>query len=171
MNSKSINLMSMNFKLINLKLVVLFIAFWCFLVLFGAIWCSFILVKSYRKKKNKKFKTDLIILLILLLSFQQRLESLQYKALLALAGAIKSSIEKLFQELGLKSLQNKRWFRKLFIFYKIIKKQYPIIRLLQLTIKISSNSNSYQTTNSQNLVIPQLKIRNNFFINSFLHQQ
>ena len=170
MNSKSINLMSMNFKLINLKLVVLFIAFWCFLVLFGAIWCFFILVKSYRKKK-KKFKTDLIILLILLLSFQQRLESLQYKALLALAGAIKSSIEKFFQELGLKSLQNKRWFQKLFVFYKIIKKQFPIIRLLQLTIKISSNRNSYQTKNSQNLVIPQLKIRNNFFINSFLHQQ
>ena len=127
-------------------------------------------MKSYRKKK-KKFKTDLIILLILLLSFQQRLESLQYKALLALAGAIKSSIEKLCQELGLKSLQNKRWFQKLFVFYKIIKKQFPIIQLLQLTIKISSNRNSYQTKNSQNLVIPQLKIRNNFFINSFLHQQ
>ena len=58
MNFKLINLMSMNFKLVNLKLVVLFSAFWCFLVL----------VKSYRKKKNKKFKTDLITLFILLLS-------------------------------------------------------------------------------------------------------
>ena len=35
-------------------------------MLFGAFWCFFVLVKSYRKK-NKKFKTDLIILFILLL--------------------------------------------------------------------------------------------------------
>ena len=58
--------MSMNFKSINLKLVVLFSAFWCFLVLFSAFWCFFVLVKSYRKK-NKKFKTDLITLFIPLL--------------------------------------------------------------------------------------------------------
>ena len=35
-------------------------------MLFGAFWCFFVLVKSYRKK-NKKFKTDLITLFILLL--------------------------------------------------------------------------------------------------------
>ena len=39
-------------------------------------------------------------------SFQQRLESLQYKASLAIIGPIKgSSTEKLYQELGLESLQ------------------------------------------------------------------
>ena len=60
--------MSMNFKLINLKLVVflmLFGTFWCFIVLFGAFWCFFVLVKSCHKKK--KFKTDLITSFILLL--------------------------------------------------------------------------------------------------------
>ena len=36
------------------------------LVLFSAFWCFFVLVKSYCKK-NKKFKTDLITLFILLL--------------------------------------------------------------------------------------------------------
>ena len=47
-------------------------------------------------------------------SFQQRLKSLQCKASLALPGAIKGfSIEKLYQELGLESLQNRRWFQKL----------------------------------------------------------
>ena len=57
-------------------------------------------------------------------SFQQILESLQYKA--SLAGAIKGSFtEKLYQELGLESLRNRRWFRKFCVFYKIAKEQSP----------------------------------------------
>ena len=77
--------------------------------------------------------------------FQQRLESLQYKASLAITGAIKgSSTEKLYQELGLESLQNRRWFRKLCAFYKIVKEQSPKY-LLDL---IPSNNNSYETRNS-----------------------
>ena len=52
-------LMSTNFKLINLKLVVLFIALYSFLYFF-------VLMKSYRKKR-KKFKTDIITSSILLL--------------------------------------------------------------------------------------------------------
>ena len=44
-------------------------------------------------------------------SFQERLESLQYKALLAIAGAIKGfSTDRLYQELGLESLQNRESF-------------------------------------------------------------
>ena len=44
-------------------------------------------------------------------SFQQTLESLKYKASLAITGAIKgSSTERLYQELGLESLQNRQWF-------------------------------------------------------------
>ena len=40
-------------------------------------------------------------------SFQQRLESLQWKTSLAITGAIKgSSTKKLYQKLGLESLQN-----------------------------------------------------------------
>ena len=55
-------------------------------------------------------------------SFQQRLESFQYKASLAITGAIKdSSTERLYQELGLESHQNRRWFRKLLVLYKIVK--------------------------------------------------
>ena len=42
-------------------------------------------------------------------SFQQRLESLQYKSSLAITGVIKgSATEKLYQELALDSLQNRR---------------------------------------------------------------
>ena len=54
--------------------------------------------------------------------FQQRYESLQYKASLALTGVIRgSSAEKLYEELGQESLQNRRRFRKLYIFKKLIK--------------------------------------------------
>ena len=55
-------------------------------------------------------------------SFHERLESIQYYAALAITGAIRgSSIEKLYQELGFESLQQRRWYRKLCLFYKIKK--------------------------------------------------
>ena len=60
------------------------------------------------------------------LSFHQKLESIQYNAALALTGAIRGrSREKLFQELGLESLQLRRWCRKLCCFYKVYNKQAP----------------------------------------------
>ena len=79
-------------------------------------------------------------------------------------GAIKgSSTKKLCQDLGLESLQNRPWFQKLCVFYKIVKEQPPEY-LFDL---IPSNSNSSQTRNSQNLVISQFKVTNRFFLNSF----
>ena len=55
------------------------------------------------------------------MSFQQKLESIQY-ACLAITGDIQgTSQEKPYQELGLESLQLRRWFRKLGIFYEIFK--------------------------------------------------
>ena len=43
-------------------------------------------------------------------SFHQRLESLQYNAALAITGAIRGTLkEKLYNELGLESLQNRRY--------------------------------------------------------------
>ena len=83
---------------------------------------------------------------------------------MAITGTVKgSSTEKLYQELGLESLQNIRLFRKLGVFYKIVKEQSS----KYLFDLIPSRSNSYQTRNSQNLVIFQFKVRNNFFFNSF----
>ena len=50
-------------------------------------------------------------------SFHQKIESLQYNAALAITGAISgTSREKIYQELGLKSLQQRRWYRKLCLF-------------------------------------------------------
>ena len=53
-------------------------------------------------------------------SFHGRLELIQYNAVLAITGAISaSSREKLYQKLGLEPLQQRRWYRKLCLFFKI----------------------------------------------------
>ena len=53
-------------------------------------------------------------------SSHENLESIQYNACLALTGTIRgTSKEKLYQKLGLQSLQLHRWYRKLCLFYKI----------------------------------------------------
>ena len=53
-------------------------------------------------------------------SFHQKLDSIQYNAALAITGAIRgTSKEKLYDELGLKTLEKRRWHRKLCCFFKI----------------------------------------------------
>ena len=53
-------------------------------------------------------------------TFHQKMESIQYNAALTITGAIRgSSREKLYQELGLESLQQRRWYRKLCYFFKL----------------------------------------------------
>ena len=81
-------------------------------------------------------------------SFHQRLESLQYNAALAITGAIRgTSKEKLYNELGLESLQNRRWYRKLSFLYKVIANQSPYL-----------------------FSIPILGTKHNFFQNSYFLQ-
>ena len=73
-------------------------------------------------------------------SFQQRLESCQYKVSLTVLSAIKgSSPENFYQELGLESLQSRQGFWKPCVFYKIVKEQSP----KYLFDLIPLNSNSY----------------------------
>ena len=56
------------------------------------------------------------------MSFHQNQESIQYNACLAIDGAIRStSKEKFYEELGLKSIPLRRWYRKLGMFYEILK--------------------------------------------------
>ena len=55
-------------------------------------------------------------------SFHQNIESIQYNAALAITGAIRgTSKEKIYQELGFESLQQRCWYRKLCCLFKIIK--------------------------------------------------
>ena len=54
-------------------------------------------------------------------SFHQRLEPLQYNAALAITSAVRgTSKENLYNELGLESLQNRRWYRKLSVYTKLL---------------------------------------------------
>ena len=53
-------------------------------------------------------------------SFHERRVSIQYNATLIMTGALRgSSREKPYQELGFESLQQRRWYRKLCLFFKI----------------------------------------------------
>ena len=94
-------------------------------------------------------------------SFCEKLESVQYKAALAITGAIQgSSREKLYQELGLESLKSRRWYRRLGCMYKIIKKEAPNY----LTNLIPKSHQSFRTrTNS----ITTFYCRTDCYKNSF----
>ena len=69
------------------------------------------------------------------------IESVQYNAALAITGAIKgTSQQKIYNELGFESLRFRRWFRRLFAFYKI-KTQLPSY-LYDLIPKSNHNYNT-----------------------------
>ena len=95
-------------------------------------------------------------------SFHQNLESVQYNAALATTGGIRgTSSEKLYQELGLESLQQRSWYRKLCTFLKIIKGKSPD----SLFSIIPKNNSNHRTRNSYNIL--QFDIKYIFFKNSF----
>ena len=53
-------------------------------------------------------------------SLSNRIKSVQYKAALAITGAIEGSSRiKLYQKLGLKHLHQRWWMRRLCLFYKV----------------------------------------------------
>ena len=90
-------------------------------------------------------------------SFQQKAESIQYNTTLAITGAIHgTSKETFFEELGLESLQHRRWYRKLCCFYKILKDQYP---------KYLFNKRPFSTRNTNNIL--HYKVKHSFFKNTF----
>ena len=96
------------------------------------------------------------------MSFQQKVESIQYNAAVAITGAIRgTSKEKIFEELGLESLQHRRWYRKLCCFYKILKDQSP--KYLFNIIPMLNRPYSTRNANS----IPRFKVKQNFFRNTF----
>ena len=74
----------------------------------------------------------------------EKIESVQYKAALAIIGAIQgTSCEKIYQELELESLQSGRWYRRLSCMFKIME-EAPIylIKLIpksKQTIKLRNH--------------------------------
>ena len=95
-------------------------------------------------------------------SFHQKLESPQYYACLAITGAIRgSSREKIYQELGFESLQQRHCCRKLCSFYKDFKNESPLYLFNIIPIR----NPAYSTRHHVN--IPLFKTNHNFFKNSF----
>ena len=85
---------------------------------------------------------------------------MQYNAAVAIAGAIRgTSKEKLFEELGLESLQHRWWHRKLCYFYKILKDQSPkyVFNIIPKLRNATRNANN----------IPHFKVKHSFFKNIF----
>ena len=95
-------------------------------------------------------------------SFHEKLESVQYNVCLVLTGAISgSSKEKIYQELGFESLRVRRWYRKLYLFYKVLNNEHPQylfnLNPVRPTLYLKRNA----------LDIRLLNANHNFFKNSF----
>ena len=79
-------------------------------------------------------------------AFKEKLEKVQYSASLIITGAIKGfSGERVYKELGLESLCDRRWYRKLVFFYKIVKGLAP--SYLQSYL-LPDNERTYNTRSS-----------------------
>ena len=96
------------------------------------------------------------------MSFQQKMEIIQYNAALIITGAIRgSSRENPYQELGLETLQQRRWYRKLCCFYKMLKSQSP--KYLYSIIPIHNMSHRTRQCNK----IPAINVKHDFFKKTF----
>ena len=94
-------------------------------------------------------------------SFCEKLESVQYKAALAITVAIQgTSREKIYQEQGLESLKNRRWYKHLCCTFKIMNEEAP----KYLTNMIPKGQQTIVTRNSN---IPTFYCRTDCFRYSF----
>ena len=94
-------------------------------------------------------------------SFCEKLEAIQYKAALAITGAIQgTSRDRIYAELGLESLKDRRWYKRLTCMFKIMNEQAPHY-LINLIPKCNQ---SIRTRNSH---IPTFYCRTDCFKYSF----
>ena len=94
--------------------------------------------------------------------FYQKIESVQYNSALVITGAKRgTSKEILYQELGLETLEKRKWYRKLWCFFKIFRNQFPeyLFNIIPTSVR------QYNTRNANN--IPQFKVKHIFFQDSF----
>ena len=91
-------------------------------------------------------------------SFHAKMESIQYNACLAITGAIRgTSREKIYQELGLESLQLCLWYRQLCLFYRFFKNEHPKYLFHLIPVRCTP----YATGTEGN--IPLIKTKHNVF--------
>ena len=95
-------------------------------------------------------------------TFVNKIESVQYNAALAITGAIRgTSKERIYRELGFESLADRRWFRRMCAFWKIVKGLSPNYLTNYLPCFQHSHNPTRQNTFS---VFPS---KTDYFANSF----
>ena len=93
-------------------------------------------------------------------AFSNKLETVQYSAALAITGAIKGTCRaRLYQELGLEYLQQRRWMSRLRLFYKVVSTKLPAY-IYDTIPPVSQSQRHPNTFNS-------ISCRTNCFKNSF----
>ena len=96
-------------------------------------------------------------------SEHKKFESAQYSAALTITGAIRgTNTVKLYQELGLEPLQNRRKLRRLSLFYKIYNGQSPLYLYSLIPAK---KLDDYLLRNVKE--IPTIKVKHRFFESLF----
>ena len=99
-------------------------------------------------------------------SFKKKIESVQHNAALIITGAIKGTCrDKIYQELGLESLAETRWSRKLIFFHKIILGLQP--SYLQNYLTPYDNERPYLTRYATQKLIKTFRGRTKAFESSF----
>ena len=99
-------------------------------------------------------------------SLKKKIESVQYNAALIITGAIKGTCrDKIYQELGLESLADRRWSRKLIFFHKIILGLQP--SYLQNYLTPYDNERPYLTRYATQKLIKTFRGRTKAFESSF----
>ena len=94
-------------------------------------------------------------------SFCEKIEAVQYKAALAITGAIQgTSRDKIYQELGFESLKSRRWYKRLTCMFKIMRNEAPDY-LINLVSKCE------YAINTRNCHIPIYHCRTDCFKYSF----
>ena len=89
--------------------------------------------------------------------FSEKLESIQYKAALAITGAIQgTSRDKIYQELGLESLKSRRWYNHLSLMFKIMKEEALnyLINLIPKCEQTIRTRNKFRTESIKNSFFP-----------------
>ena len=100
-------------------------------------------------------------------SFKKKIESVQHNAALIITGAIKGTCrDKIYQELGLESLAETRWSRKLIFFHKIILGLQP--SYLQNYLTPYDNERPYLTQYATPNSIETFRGRTKYFESSSL---
>ena len=98
-------------------------------------------------------------------SFKRKIKMVQYKAAPVITGAIKgTSRDRLYQELGLESLADRRWSRRVFFFQKIM--QGLLLSYLQTYHNAVSEVAYLTRSRTQNKFKP-IPARTKVFENSF----